>query len=144
MFCHLVSVMDFITSGIQFQDVSASRYLGFVLCKSSYFKVKQYVLLEAVHANAFLFIHQYVWPWKRQTPIALRALGKYVPLFLWIWYEHFQLGITIYRCNVSLGISTFSVGYPLDNFHFQLLIVYAFSLKRFPKIGSYVSFYSWS
>ena len=120
-----------VPTGIHFQDFSSSRYSEFNLRKSSYFNVKLYVLLEAIHASAFLFILQYVWPLERQTPIALRALDKSVPLFWWIWYEHFLLGITIYRCNVSLGISTFSIGYLLDNFHFQLLIVYTLSLKRF-------------
>ena len=129
-------------TGIQFWDFSSSRYSEFDLCKSSYFNVKLYVLLEAIHASAFLFILQYIWPWERQTPIALRALGKSVPLFWWIGYEHFLLGITRCRCNVSLGISTFSIGYLLDNFHFQLLIVYAFSLKTLYGGCVYISFYS--
>ena len=38
----------------------------FILCKSSYFNVKYYVLPEAIHANTILFILQYVWPWNRQ------------------------------------------------------------------------------
>ena len=50
-----------VATGIQFRDFSSSRYSEFVLCKPSDFNVKEYVLLEGIHASAFLFVLQYVY-----------------------------------------------------------------------------------
>ena len=45
----------------------------------------------------------------------LSTLSKYPPIFRWIGYQHFQLGIIVYYRNFQLGISEFSIGYPSRN-----------------------------